>query len=112
MTNYRGTAWTEAEITIVRDNPELFPKDLVKFLPGRTHNAIAQVRFRLDGRKAAIKPEYAVKVPGKYVECLSHYLVQDFECMEIWARWNGYATWEVLEMDERGWVRVRCTAKG
>jgi hypothetical protein len=109
---YRNAAWTEDELNFIREHPMMPPIELAEWLPGRTLNACAQARFRLDGRKPPKPTEYAVKAPGDYLEYLAIYLVEDFECMEIWARWHGYATWEALGRDERGWIHVRCTAKG
>jgi hypothetical protein len=112
MTNYWGAGWTEPELQFVRDHPEMLPRELARHLPNRSLASCAQARFRLDGRKPPRQDAYAVKVPGNYVECLSSYLVEDLSCMEIWVRWNGYATWKVLGKDERGWVHLLCTAKG
>lgn len=56
-------------------------------------------------------PEPAVKPPGDYAEVLSDYLVDEFECMAIWLRWNGYASYKEVSRDTRGWVTVTCTAK-
>jgi hypothetical protein len=109
---YRNAGWTEEELSFIRDHPTMPPIELAKWLPGRTLNACAQARFRLDGRKPPKPTEYDKKLPGDYIEQLSLFLVEDFECMEIWARWHGYATWETLGIDERGFVHVRCTAKG
>jgi hypothetical protein len=110
---YRNAAWTEAELDLIRNNLHLSPIELAKLFEGnRTLAACSQARFRLDGRKAAKLVEYAKKPPGEYIEHLSLFLVEDYECMEIWTRWNGYATWETLGIDERGYVHVRCTAKG
>jgi hypothetical protein len=109
---YRNACWTEAELSFIREHPMMPPIELAQWLPGRTLNACAQARFRLDGRKPPKPDAYEIKVPGDYIEQLSLFLVEDFECMEIWARWHGYATWETLGIDERGFVHVRCTAKG
>ena len=110
---YRNAAWTEEELDLIRANLHLSPIDLAKLFEGRrTLAACSQARFRLDGRKPALAPEYAVKAPGAYIEHLSLFLVEDYECMEIWTRWNGYATWDVMGTDDRGYVHVRCTAKG
>lgn len=109
---YRNAAWTEEELGFIRDHPMMPPKELAEWLDGRSLAACAQARFRLDGRKPPRPDSYAVKAPGKYDEKLSQFLVEDFECMEIWARWHGYATWEVLGQDDGGWMLVRCTAKG
>lgn len=109
---YRNAAWSEEELNFIRDHPMMPPLELAEWLPGRSLAACAQARFRLNGRKPARPDAYEVKVPGEYDEKLSIFLVEDFECMEIWARWHGYATWEVLGQDDRGWMLVRCTAKG
>lgn len=109
---YRNAPWSEAELDFIRSHPEMPPKVLAEHMADRTLAACAQARFRLDGRKPARRDAYAVKVPGDYIEFLSPYLVEDFDCMEIWARWNGYATWDVLGQDDRGWIHLRCTAKG
>jgi hypothetical protein len=46
-------------------------------------------------------PEYvpAVKEPGDYTEVLHDWLVDEFDAMETWLRWNGYASYEVLKRD-------------
>ena len=132
---YRNAGWTQEEMDLILDNlnlspielakvfedrrtaaerayPELTPAELDKVCPGRTLAAVSQAKFRLVGRKPPKRVAYDVKDPGEYIEHLSRYLVEDFECMEIWARWHGYATWVTLGIDERGFVHVRCTAKG
>lgn len=109
---YRNAGWSEAELDLIRSNLALTPIELARLFPNRTLAACSQARFRLDGRKPARRDAYAVKIPGDYIEFLSPYLVEDFDCMEIWARWNGYATWDVLGQDEHGWVHMRCIAKG
>lgn len=107
----RRGRWYGWEIDIVRDHPELMPRELAELLPGRTVDACAQARFRLDGRKPPKVGEFLVKDPGEYIELLSSFLVEDFECMGIWMKWNGYASFRVLEMDTRGFVHCLCTAK-
>ena len=108
----RGAPWTDAELEILGAHPELTARELKALLPGRTSQAIGNMRGRRFPTQQAIeKAEPAVKAAGDYEECLSSYLVEDFECMEIWRRWNGYAAHRVLDVDERGWVRVLCTAK-
>jgi hypothetical protein len=110
---YRNAGWTEAEMDLIRDNINLSPIELAKLFEGtRTLAAVSQAKFRLAGRKPAKVVEYEVKAPGDYIEHLSLFLVEDFECMGIWARWHGYATWELMSTDERGFAHVRCTAKG
>jgi hypothetical protein len=108
---YRNAGWTETELSLIRDNPQMTPRELSEHLGNRTLNACAQARFRLDGRKAALVPEYAVKAPGEYTETLSAYLVDEFDCLEIWMKWNGYAAWRETSRDELGWVNFICTAK-
>jgi hypothetical protein len=110
---YRNAGWTQAEMDLILDNLNLSPIELAKLFEGtRTLAAVSQAKFRLAGRKLPKPVAYEVKDPGDYIEHLSSLLVEDFECMEIWARWHGYATWESLGIDERGFMHVRCTAKG
>lgn len=86
-------------------------KQLTELLPGRTAQAIGNVRARQSHYQDSGLPDFPVKDPGDYVETLSSYLVDEFECLEIWLKWNGYATCRELTRDERGWVTLLCTAK-
>jgi hypothetical protein len=108
---YRNAGWTEAEMSFIREHPELTPKELSEHLTNRTLNACAQARYRLDGRKPDVKPEYAVHEPGEYTEHLADLLVDEFDCLEIWMKWNGYAAWREVSRDRCGWVTLSCTAK-
>lgn len=109
---YRNAGWSEEELERIRANSHLTPIELAKLFPNRTLAACSQARFRIDGRKPPKPVAYLVKPPGDYEERLCEFLVDDFECMGIWLKWNGYASHRVLGRDERGWVIVLCTSKG
>lgn len=105
----RGPSWAAEEIAVVRDHPEMTAQAIHEAcLPNRTPAAIRNMRDQL--RQGGAKP--AVKEPGDYVEILAALLADDWECMEIWARWNGYSSWRVLSVDTQGWCTLLCTAKG
>lgn len=108
---HRGPEWTAEELAIVAANPRLPTRELKLLLPGRSPQSIGLIRRR-SGRLGGIPEEHPpVKDAGDYVEVLSHYMTDDFELMEIWLYWNGYATWRELSRDRRGWVTMVCTAK-
>ena len=108
----RAPAWTDAEMEIVRSNPGLAPAALAALLPGRTRDAAIQARFRAGGGSTGPKAQApAVKPPGEYLAVLADLLVDDFECLEIWLRWNGYSGARELGRDRLGWVILACTAK-
>jgi hypothetical protein len=108
---YRNAGWTEDELSFIRSNPQMTPRELSEVLTNRTLNACAQARFRLDGRKPAKPDEYLVKEPGEYAEHLADLLVDDFECLEIWLKWNGYVSGREVSRSLNGWVTLICTAK-
>lgn len=104
----RGPDWTDAELAIVRCNLHLSAAQIAAKLPGRSRSALSNVRLRL--LKAPETPP--VKAPGDYVETLSEFIVDDFDCMQIWMKWNGYACYRELRREQRGfYVQVLCTAK-
>lgn len=108
----KAPPWTPAEVEVLASYPAMTARDLAALLPGRTPQAVGNMRARHLGRKGeAIVVEPPVKPPGEYAETLSHYVVDDFECMPIWLKWNGYAAYRELDRDERGWVSILCTAK-
>ena len=110
-----GAAWTDAELEILFAHPGLTARELCKFLPGRSPQAVGNMRARRmghrGGRGAVLAVTPVSKAAGEYRETLSSYLVDDFECMEIWLKWNGYASHKELSRDERGWVSLLCIAK-
>ncbi len=111
--NARGPAWTDDELRILASHPELSAREMMPFLPGRSSQAIGNIRLRrLGDRGGAFTEVPPVKAPGDYIEVLSAYLLDDFDCAMIWCKWNGYMGYRELSRDERGWVTLLCTAKG
>lgn len=112
---YRNAGWSEFELNFIRDHKEMTPAVLSDELEllgyHRTLNACAQARFRLDGRKPPKPVEYAVHEPGDHVEHLADLLVDDWECLAIWLKWNGYASSREASRSLNGWVTLICTAK-
>lgn len=100
-------AWTPEEMEVLRANPHLTAKQLAELLPGRNAASVGNKRWQQ--KEAREKPP--VKNPGDYIETLSSYLVDEFDCMEVWAKWHGYAAWRELSRDSFGWVTLCCTAK-
>jgi hypothetical protein len=103
----RGTTWSDEDMALVQEHYG----DLAamrRLFPGRTLSAIrnAQARARYQDRE---KPP--VKPPGTYIHVLAGLLVDEFECMEIWCKWNGYASYKVLGRDRLDYVTVACQAK-
>lgn len=85
--------------------------NLAQLLPARTGQAVGQMRRYL-GQTAVSQAEMPpLKKPGDYVEILADYLVDEFDCMEIWLRWNGYSSYRELHRTRAGWVTLLCTAK-
>lgn len=121
MTSRTRHDWSDAELAILRDNPHLPTSVLKARLPNRSSMAIGNKRkwFSDNPVKCEGTPENPevppTKDPGDYIETLSSLLVEDFECMEIWCKWNGYASWRELGRDMGvgafGVVSVLCTAK-
>lgn len=110
----RAVPWSDEELAIVAANPARTAVSLMPELPGRSAQAIGNMRRSLGVRSAPIAVEPPVKPAGDYVETLSAYLVEDFECMQIWLKWNGYASYRELNRDMKGvfgYVTVLCTAK-
>jgi len=120
-TRGRRGDWSEAELAILAAHPDLSTKDLAARLPGRTPQSIGNKRkwFSEDPTKCEGTPTIpdvpASKEPGDYLETLSPLLVDDFDCLDIWLRWNGYATCRELCRDLKvgafGLVTLLCTAK-
>ena len=110
----RGAPWMDAEIEILRAHSDLSSADLVAYLPQRTAQAIGNLRTRRFGSPLheEDKPTPAVKAPGEYAEHLADLLVDNWECLEIWLRWNGYASGREVSRSLNGWVTLICTAKG
>lgn len=107
----RGVIWSLDETEFVLAHPELSDKELSALMRGRSWQAIHNLRCRQAKSYGPESEQPAVKAPGDYVEHLASYLVDDFECMEIWTRWNGYSSFRELSRDDRGWVTVLCQAK-
>jgi hypothetical protein len=105
--------WTAAELAVVAAHPGMTSGELAALLPGRSSQAVGNLRARHFGRHGNVVPrdEPQVKEPGEYTEHLSAYLVDEFECMEIWLKWNGYASYREAGRDKYGWVTLVCTAK-
>jgi hypothetical protein len=110
--NPRRPAWTGEELDFLRETMDM-PRLEVGEALGRSAEAVAQARSRMRLGRRENKPvdSYAVKAPGEYIELLSAYLAEDLGCMEIWCRWNGYATYRVTGRDVMGFVVLLCTAK-
>jgi hypothetical protein len=105
----RGALWTDEEIDILRGHPDITAQAMHSaYLPNRTPAAIGVMRDRL--REREVRP--VVRSPGVYPEVLAGLLVDDDECMKIWAKWNGYASWDVVSRDSLGWCTLACTAIG
>lgn len=108
----KGSTWSEEELATLREHPELSASKMSALLPGRTSQAIGNMRMRrfpTDLVREHAQPP--VKAPGDYVETLSAYLTDEFECLHIWLKWNGYATCRELQRTRLGWVTLLCTAK-
>ena len=45
------SVWTEEEKQIIRDNPEMMPKALQEFLPGRSTGTISLYKTKILGKK-------------------------------------------------------------
>lgn len=106
-----GEPWTDDELTILREHPELSASEMTKLLPRRSVPAIGNMRMRRCPQpKARAGAQPLVREPGDYVEVLAHHLTDDFECMEIWLRWNGYTSYRELGR-HMGWVTLLCVAK-
>lgn len=102
-------SWTQDELAIVSAHLDEMPGDIQeKYLPGRPASAIRNKWYEL--KRAEVRP--AVKAPGDYLEVLAAFFTDEFDCMEIWLRWNGYASCRVLSTDALGWSTLLCTAKG
>lgn len=121
MTSRTRHDWSDAELAVLRDNPHLSTSALKARLPNRSAMAIGNKRkwfsdnpVKCEG--TPVNPEEPVnKEPGEYIETVSALIADDFELMEIWTRWNGYASWRELSRDMRaqafGIVTILCTAK-
>jgi hypothetical protein len=109
---YNGAGWTDAEKEIILANPAMSAPRLMALLPSRSTQAIGNMKRQLLGHKSEVPvDEPMVRPAGDYVETLSHYLVDEWECLAIWLKWNGYHTYRELCRDPRGWVTILCTAK-
>lgn len=112
----KGVLWEPWELELLRASRYARTRDLMERLPGRTMPAIREARRRIwevAGEHRGDEP--LVRAPGDYLETLSAYLLDDWECTRIWMKWNGYAGYRELTRDMSsvfGWVTVLCTAKG
>lgn len=110
-----GIPWTDDELRVLEENPEMSSQRLAGLLPNRTPQAIGNKRNQTFGNRGnAFTAEPPVKPAGDYLETVSAYLVDDFECMQIWLKWNGYASYRELNRDLKGmfgYATVLCTAK-
>lgn len=110
----KGEFWSDEDKVFVQQTMDLPVAEVAETL-GRSRQSIEQARTRLrHGRAQAGKDEPPVKSAGDYVETLSACLVDDWECLSIWLRWNGYHTYRELSRDPKGvfgYVTIICTAK-
>lgn len=105
----QGESWTQDEIAIVRGHLDELPGEIhERHLPCRSVSAIRNKWYAL--KRTEVRP--AVKAPGDYTEVLAAFFTYEFDCMEIWLRWNGYSAYRVLSTDALGWSTLLCTAKG
>lgn len=101
--------WTQDELATVRAYLDELPEDIrEKYMPCRSVSAIRNKWYAL--KRDEVRP--AVKAPGDYTEVLAAFFVDEFDCMKIWLRWNGYSAYRVLSTDALGWSTLLCTAKG
>lgn len=109
----RGAPWSEEELVILASHPELSAADMVNYLPHRTPQAIGNMRGRHcpPDKDTVERPQYAAKPTGHYPEMLADLLVDDFECFEIWLRWNGYTSAREVSRNLHGWVTLICEVK-
>jgi hypothetical protein len=111
----RGENWTPGELEVIAANPGLTSPQLAELLPGRTVSAIGKRRCYNGNYRSKPEDHPAVKEPGEYLETLTAYFADHFDCLEIWLRWNGYATCRELSRDMKasplGVVTLLCTAK-
>jgi hypothetical protein len=112
----RGPEWTDEEIALVRQHRDEPVAIIAALLPHRSVSAIKNVKYRvldiLDHGKTEQPP---VKAAGDYIETLSAYFVDDWECLSIWLKWNGYHAYRELSRDmgvgALGIATLLCTAK-
>lgn len=105
--------WTGAELDLIEENPDLDSRSLAALLPGRTSQAVGNVRSAHFGHRPGVPDEKpVVKAPGQYVETLATFFTEEFELMEIWAKWNGYSSYRIICTTNLGWSTVLCEAKG
>lgn len=104
--------WSAAELEVIGAHPDLTSLALAGLLPGRTPQAVGNIRSRHFGHRGnarcAVPP---ARAPGDYVETVAGYLADDWECLAIWCKWNGYDGCRELSRDERGWATLLCTTK-
>lgn len=103
----RAPLWSDQDLELIRQHLDDLPL-LYTLFPLRSK---AAVRNKRDYYRVARELQPAVKAPGDYVEHLSVYLVDDWECLVIWLKWNGYTHHRELSRDRIGWVTLLCTAK-
>jgi hypothetical protein len=111
LTAPNGRFWTEEDRTFVSETMELPVAEVAAAL-NRSEHAIEQARTRVrHGREKAPVEVPVVRKPGDYIETLAPVFVEDFECMEIWLKWNGYACYTVVGREDRFGLTLICTAK-
>lgn len=109
--------WTDEEIGVVRGHRDERAEDIVKLLPGRSVSAVKNVKYRvLDILDHGRTEKPRVKPAGDYVETMSAYFADHWDCLAIWLKWNGYSHHRELSRDMTvgalGIVTILCTSKG
>lgn len=106
-----GRFWAGYEHDTIRNTMDWAVADVAELL-GRSKKSVEQARTReKNGRQKKPAEIPPVRPPGSSEECLDCWLVDDWECMAIWLKWNGYDSYYEVSRDKFGYVTLICTTK-
>lgn len=111
----KGEFWSDEDKAFVQETMDMPVAEVAETL-NRSRQSIEQIRTRLrHGRDKEPLAVPLVRPAGDYVETVSAILADDWECLHIWLKWNGYHSHRELSRDMRasvfGIVTILATAK-
>jgi hypothetical protein len=106
----KGRAWTEEEISLIRENMTMPDAALGEKL-NRSTQAIGHLKHRLRrGEDAHVSPtqEFDLRPSGWYGEVIGTALMDYEDAWNSWRHYHRYVEVKIISSDDRGWTSLLC----